>query len=236
MASVGGGKRRWPWIVGVVIVALVAVAAIAWFWYLPNHRADLRSGERYGIDVSRHQDLIAWDRVADDDIDFAYIKASEGGDMVDERFAENWFGAGDAGLDRGAYHFFTLCRPGAAQARNFLETLPDGAGELPPALDLELAGNCSARPSAADVAKEVAAFVEAVEQETGETMVLYIGDDWQGRYPVVDREDHPRWARRLYRRPLTDDWWIWQFSGTSRVDGIEGHTDLNVMKGDEPPT
>lgn len=99
MARVGGGRRRWPWITGGVVVALVAVAAATWFWYLPNHRSDLRAGERYGIDVSRHQELIAWERVAEDDIDFAYIKASEGGDLVDERFAENWFGAGEAGID-----------------------------------------------------------------------------------------------------------------------------------------
>jgi len=231
----GNRRRRWPWAVGGVLLVVVTASAVTWFWYLPNHRGELRPGERYGIDVSRHQNAIVWQRVADDDIDFAYIKASEGGDLVDERFAENWTGAGAAGLDRGAYHYFTLCRPGDEQAANFLETVPADEAELPPALDLEIAGNCSARPDEAAVAKEVAAFVDAVEAETGQTLVLYIGDDWQERYPVAGRDDRPRWARRMHRRPLTDDWWLWQFSSTSRVDGIEGHTDLNVMKGDRPP-
>lgn len=217
------------------MAVLLAVVAITWFWYLPNHRSDLRPGERYGIDVSRHQDEIDWEAVAGDDIDFAYIKASEGGDLVDRRFTENWSGAGAAGLDRGAYHFFTLCRPGAEQAANFLSTVPHDEAELPPALDLELAGNCADRPDEDAVAKEVAAFLSAVEAETGEEVVLYIGDDWQERYPVAGREDRPRWARRMHRRPLTDDWWLWQFSGTSHVAGISGHTDLNVMKGEEPP-
>ncbi|MCU1369907.1 MAG: glycosyl hydrolase 25 family protein [Ilumatobacteraceae bacterium] len=215
-------------------LVLVAATALTWFWYLPNHRSDLRPGERYGVDVSRHQNEIDWDRVADDNIDFAYIKASEGGDLVDERFTENWKDAGGAGLDRGAYHYFTLCRPGDEQAANFLATLPGGA-ELPPALDLEIAGNCSDRPDEATVAAEVAAFIEAIESETGEKVVLYIGDDWQARYPVAGSDERPRWARRIHRRPLTDDWWLWQFSATSRVDGIAGHTDLNVMKGDGPP-
>lgn len=216
-------------------MAVVVVPAVAWSWYLPNHRSDLKAGERYGIDVSRHQKAIDWERVADDGIDFAYIKASEGGDLVDIRFAQNWEGAGDVGLDRGAYHYFTLCRPGAEQAANFLSTVPSDEAELSPALDLEIAGNCSDRPDEADVAKEVAAFIGAVEAETGEPVVLYIGDDWQERYPVAGRGERPRWARRMYRRPLTDDWWIWQCSGTSRVDGIEGSTDLNVMKGAAPP-
>lgn len=216
------------------MVALLVATAVSWLWFLPNVRWELRPGERYGIDVSRHQNRIDWERVAADDIEFAYIKASEGGDLVDERFAENWKGAGAAGIDRGAYHFFTLCRPGADQAANFLATVPSGA-ELPPALDLEIAGNCSERPEPEAVAAEVATFIDAVEAETGERVVLYIGDDWQERYPVAGRDDRPRWARRVHRRPLTNDWWLWQFSGTSRVDGIAGHTDLNIMKGDTPP-
>ncbi|HWJ60446.1 MAG TPA: GH25 family lysozyme [Acidimicrobiales bacterium] len=231
----GERRRRWPWVAGAAALAVAGALAVAWTWYLPNHRSALRTGERYGIDVSRHQDAIDWERVAGDDIDFAYIKASEGGDLVDARFADNWEGAGAVGLDRGAYHFFTLCRPGAEQAANFLATVPPREAELPPALDLEIAGNCSARPGEAAVADEVAAFVDAVEAETGEAVVLYIGDDWEQRYPVADRDQRPRWARRLFRRPITDDWWIWQFSGTSRVDGIAGRTDLNIMKGDEPP-
>jgi len=222
------------WAVGAAAVLVVLAGALTWFWYLPNHRSDLRAGERYGVDVSRHQGTIDWDQVADDHIDFAYIKASEGGDLVDRRFAENWKGAGAAGLDRGAYHYFTLCRPGADQAANFLATLPEGA-ELPPALDLEIAGNCADRPPEEAVAAEVAAFLDAVEGKTGQEVVLYIGDDWQDRYPVAGRDQRPRWARRMHRRPLTDDWWLWQFSSTSRVDGITGHTDLNVMKGDAPP-
>ncbi len=231
----GGSRRHWPWALGAVVGVLGAVA-VAWFWYLPNHRSDLRPGERYGIDVSRHQEHIDWERVADDDIDFAYIKATEGGDLVDVRFAANWQEAGRAGLDRGAYHFFTLCRPGAEQAANFLATVPRHEAELPPALDLEIAGNCSARPEPEAVAAEVEAFLDAVERATGQRTVLYIGDDWQERYPVAGRDDRPRWARRMHRRPITDDWWVWQFSGTSRVDGIAGHTDLNIMKGDRPPT
>lgn len=40
--------------------------------------------------------------MADDEIHFAYIKASEGGDLVDRRFAENLAAAGAAGLDPAA--------------------------------------------------------------------------------------------------------------------------------------
>jgi lysozyme len=37
----------------------------------------LKEGERYGIDVSAHQDVIDWRQVTGDGITFAYIKATE---------------------------------------------------------------------------------------------------------------------------------------------------------------
>ena len=73
-----------------------------------------------GIDVSNHQGLIDWRRVAADDVAFAMIKATEGGDWIDKSFARNFAAAKEAGLAIGPYHFFTFCRPGADQARNFI--------------------------------------------------------------------------------------------------------------------
>jgi GH25 family lysozyme M1 (1,4-beta-N-acetylmuramidase) len=118
-------RRRWPFIAGGTLGLVGVLAALWWFLWVPNWRPSLKEGERYGIDVSGHQDVIDWKRVADDGITFAYIKATEGGDFVDDRFRENWRNAGTAALDRGAYHFFTLCRP--LWHRRFLRR-PDVAG------------------------------------------------------------------------------------------------------------
>jgi lysozyme len=127
----------------------------------------------------------AWERVADDDIQFAYIKATEGGDFTDARFVANWEAAAAACLDRGAYHFFTLCALGKAQARHFLSLVPDDPDALPPAVDLELAGNCSDRPDNAEVQRELSAFLHLVDEATGEEMLLYVGDDFERRYQCV---------------------------------------------------
>ncbi|HEV7720895.1 MAG TPA: GH25 family lysozyme [Iamia sp.] len=220
-------------LVGTVVGLLVlgAVGFVGWKVWFPHHRPALRDGERYGIDVSNHQGAIDWDAVAADDIDFAYLKATEGGDHVDPRFASSWEDARAAGLDVGAYHFFTLCRPGAEQAANFLATMPDGS-DLPPALDLELTGNCADRPPADDVRREVRAFVDAVEEETGETVLLYVLDDWEDRYPSRDLgdRDRPLWHRRIGPLRPGGDWTLWQYTGIARVDGIDGGVDLNVMR------
>ena len=231
-----GASRRWRWsIVGLgVLVVGAGVWAAVWYWWVPSYRPGLEEGERYGVDVSNHQGVIDWARVADDDVDFAYIKATEGGDFVDKQFARNWEGAGDAGLDRGAYHFFTLCSPGAEQAENFLRTVPVDPDALPPVIDLELSGNCSARPDRASVAREVQAFLEPVEAAVGEPVVLYLLDDFDGRYRLRDDLDRDLWLRRIGRKPDVDGWWMWQFHHSASVDGIRGDADLNVMRGDHP--
>ena len=209
------------------LVALAIGGAAAWFLWLPNYRPDLRPGERYGIDVSHHQGVIDWDRVARDDISFAYIKASEGATFVDPRFVENWSGAGDVELDRGAYHFFSLCSPGAEQASNFLRVIPDRF-DLPPAVDLELSSHCDARPTVRDVRAELESFLERIERALSEETILYVGDDFETAYPFVGSVDRPRWRLRFFLRPAASDWLIWQVGSVARVNGIVGPVGLDV--------
>jgi lysozyme len=213
-------------------VALLAGLVCAWwFLWVPNWRPPLRVGERYGIDVSAHQGTIDWVRVARVGIKFAYVKATEGRDFTDERFDENWRGAGEAGLDRGAYHFFTLCTPGADQARHFLDVAPPERDALAPAVDLELAGNFSARPSATEVSAQLDDFLRLVERVWGGKVVLYVGDDFERVYPVRLLRERPLWLRRFLLRPETDGWLMWQLHGYAHVDGIAGGVDLDVMRG-----
>ena len=132
------------------------------------------------------------------------------------------------GWSAGAYHFFTLCSPGRAQAEHFIATVPR-VPALPPAVDLELAGNCKERPSEEDVRREVRAFIAAVERETRQSVLLYVGDDFEGRYPVREQLVRPLWNARFLRRP-SGPWSVWQVMGFARVDGIRGRVDLDVMR------
>ena len=77
-----------------------------WAWTAPWSYAV------HGTDVSKYQTSIAWSDAKAAGISFAFIKATEGGDRVDDNFAENWQRAKAAGVPRGAYHFFYFCRTG----------------------------------------------------------------------------------------------------------------------------
>ena len=212
-----------------MLIMAAALAASCFLW-VPNWRQTLRAGERYGVDVSAHQGRIDWRRVSADGIGFAYIKATEGGDFVDVRFAANWAEAATAGVERGAYHFFTFCAPAATQARNFLAVAPPDPAALAPAVDLELAGNCRRRPARAELEAEMAVFLSAVEAAWGRPLLLYVGDEFERRYPVRERLDRNLWHRRFLRRPDVARWTIWQLHGYAHVAGIHGGVDLNVMR------
>jgi lysozyme len=216
--------------VGGLVVSVSILSALVWFVWLPTYRPRLDDGELFGVDVSNHQGEIDWERVAADGIDFAYIKATEGGDHTDARFVQNWDAAASAGLERGAYHFFTLCTGGAAQARHFLATVPEDPQALPPAVDLELAGNCSDRPSYEDVQRELASFLDLVEAAKGTQVLLYVGDDFEAQYPVREQLERPLWHFRFLRRPDVEDWVVWQVMGFAHVSGIAGRVDLDVMR------
>jgi lysozyme len=216
--------------VAISILVLALVAGLFWFAWLPHYRPALNPRERYGIDVSHHQGPIDWRQVAGDGISFVYIKATEGGDFIDPRFQKNWEGAGEAGLDRGAYHFFTLCTSGDDQARNYLRTVPENGADLPPALDLELSGNSSARPRRATVLREISEFLRLVESATDRTVLLYIGDDFDETYSVRTSLGRPLWHLRFLLRPDVPDWVIWQVMGYAQVEGVKGRVDLDVMR------
>lgn len=216
------------------VVTLLALGALGLRWYAPEHRPGLDEGEAYALDVSHHQGRIDWARVADDDIAAAYIKATEGADWVDTRFEENWRGAAEHGLRRGAYHFFTLCRSGADQAANFLAVAPPVPGALPPAIDLEYGGNCAARPEPEVLLAEIDEFVQTVEAAWGQTMVVYLLAEIEADYGLAEHLERPMWRRSIMFRPDEDEWAIWQLSSFASVRGVDGRVDLNVIRLEHP--
>lgn len=215
----------------IALVTILAGLVAWWTYWVPNWRPSLNDGERLGIDVSSHQGSIDWPQVARDGIEFAYVKATEGRDFTDERFAENWMEAREAGLDVGAYHFFTLCSPGADQARHFLEVARPELDALPPAVDLELAGNCSARPPRPEFMKQLDAFLQLVDAAWRRSTIVYLGDDLERAYSILPTLDRPLWLHRFLMRPSVERWSIWQLHGYARVEGIDGGVDLDVMRG-----
>ncbi len=110
-------------------------------------RSSPRKLSVHGVDVSRWQGDIDWATLRDQGANFAYIKATDGGDHLDPMFMSNWRQAKEAGLKRGAYHFFYWCRTAGEQADWFIRNVPKEAGALPPVIDVEWNGESSCKPA-----------------------------------------------------------------------------------------
>jgi len=204
------------------------------------HIWDGRSPASYpvhGIDISRWQADVEWPTARANGVNFAFIKATEGGDILDPAFKTNWAGAAGAGVPRGAYHFYYWCRPADEQARWFIKHVPRNPGSLPPVLDMEwtpFSPTCTLRPAAAEVRAEAEIFLDALERHYGQRPLIYTTPDFFEDNQMWRLSGHAFWLRSTAAHP-TDSydhpWTFWQYTGTGLVPGIKGKTDINVFAG-----
>lgn len=229
---IGTDKRTMRrYLFGLLVLVVLGCAALAvGYRYFMSFSPGRAVYPIRGIDVSNHQGVIDWRRVAADDVSFAVVKATEGGDWVDKSFLRNIAGAKEAGLAVGAYHFFTFCRPAIEQAQNFIATVPRDRSWLPPVVDIEFHGNCPRRPTPEELGAELTAFLEPVEAYFGKPAIFYLIGEAEDLYGATV-PDRLRWVRSLSRHPGHEDWVYWQYDNKGRVDGIEGDVDLNVLQG-----
>jgi lysozyme len=194
----------------------------------------------HGIDVSRYQGRIDWASVRDAGTQFAFIKATEGGDYVDPMFSQNWHGARRAGLPRGAYHFMYWCRPAHEQAAWFKRNVPSDPEALPPVLDLEWNGHsqtCPFKASRAAALEAIKLMLDEMEAHTGKRPMIYTDITFHRDILQGEFHDYPHWVRSTAAEPheryANRRWTMWQYTTTGRVPGIQGDVDRNAFYGGE---
>ena len=194
----------------------------------------------HGIDVSKWQGRIDWASVRDAGTQFAFIKATEGGDHSDERFLENWHGAKQAGVPRGAYHFMFWCRSAEQQAAWFKRVVPSDPGAMPPVLDVEWNGESRLCPGKIPRDKALAmirTMLHEMEAHTGKRPIIYT--DITFHQDILEGEllEYPHWVRSTAAEPHARyqdrRWTMWQYTTTGRVPGIKGAVDRNAFYGSE---
>jgi lysozyme len=190
----------------------------------------------HGIDVSRYQDLIDWDevqqmKVGNVQIQFAFIKATEGLNNADSRFRRNWKKCRDAGLIRGAYHFFIPGKSGRQQAEMFISYAELEKGDLPPVLDIEQTYGYPADK----MVESLQTWLDVVEEYYKVKPIIYTNIDFYNKYLAGKFDSYPLWIAH-YLQPdkprIGRDWWFWQHNESGRVNGILSKVDFNVFNGD----
>jgi lysozyme len=205
------------------------------------HPWDGRSPASYpvhGIDTSRWNGSVDWVTARANGVNFAFLKATEGGEIIDPLFSQNWDAARAAGVPVGAYHFWFHCRPAAEQARWFIRNVPRAAGALPPVLDMEwtpFSPTCTLRPPPDVIRREAKIFLDALEQHYGQRPIIYSAPDFFETNEMWRLGNYDFWLRSVAGHPRDiyagRHWTFWQYTGTGLVPGARGKTDINVFAG-----
>ena len=221
---------------GVLILAAIYICCVRNGYILLNHPSRKRYPVR-GVDVSHYQGTIDWEKLEDQGVEFAYIKATEGSGHVDGRFAENWEGVRETGIKAGAYHFFSFDSPAQTQLENFVNTVPAYPEMLPPTVDFEFYGDKKANPPDAEaVAGELERLLLGLEAHYGVRPVIYATPEAWEMYLKEKFERYPLWIRSVVTSPKLGkaEWTFWQYSNRGRLSGYTGgetFIDLNVYGG-----
>ncbi|MGP9746350.1 GH25 family lysozyme [Brachybacterium sp. AOP29-B2-41] len=213
-------------------LAVLVATGVVWPGRIFAHGYEVR-----GADVSSYQGEIDWPTFAGDDLDFAYIKATEGSSYVDEQFTQNWEHARDTGLFVGAYHFVSFESSGRSQAQHVIDTV-GGDGALPNAVDIEFYGDYFEDPPSREAVDTILApLLEELTEHYGVPPVIYTTADAYDLYIAGAYPDSPIWIRSVVLPPDLNDgrgWTFWQYSHRDHRDGYDGeerYVDMNVFTG-----
>ncbi|WP_368484360.1 GH25 family lysozyme [Pseudooceanicola sp. HF7] len=192
----------------------------------------------HGIDAARYQGRINWNRARASGVNFAWLKVTEGRNLLDPGFAINAPAARAAGVPVGGYHFYYFCRTAEEQADWFIKNVPRVAGDLPPMLDMEWnhGSSCKVRPSAAEVRSYILTFAQKVSRHYGTRPVIYTTPDFYEHNDLGALTGYEFFLRSVASHPSErypdERWTFWQYSGTGVVPGIGGIVDMNAFAGD----
>lgn len=201
--------------------------------------AKLADGDYYfGIDVSKWNKEIDWNKVAAAGVDFAIIRCgyrgSISGSLVeDPYFKKNIEGAREAGIKVGLYFFtqavteveaveeasmvLTLCKEYFVGYPIFIDTESAGGGGRADALD---------KQTRTLVCK---AFCETI-QSAGYTPGIYASKNWYSNNLLSGTlSNYAIWLAQYSQAPTYDGvYHLWQYTSKGKIDGISGNVDLNL--------
>ncbi|HEX9979465.1 MAG TPA: glycoside hydrolase family 25 protein [Flavobacterium sp.] len=190
----------------------------------------------FGFDVSEYQGDIDWEQTDSVDdafpLKFVFIRATAGKDAVDKRFIENWIGSKKANIVHGAYHYYRPNENSLEQAENFIKTVKLFKGDLPPVLDIE---KLPEEQSLDSLKLGLKRWLNRVEKHYKVKPIIYSGERYYEDFLKNEFSEYEFWIANynFFVEEIEDDWLMWQFTEKSRVPGIEGDVDINILNGSE---
>ena len=193
-----------------------------------------------GIDVSKFQGKIDWNLVAQDGVEFAFIRVgnrgwgSSGKLMEDDYFDTNMQEALKAGIKVGVYIYSqAITEEEVLEEANFvLEKIAPYNVECPVVFDVEKVGDNSARMNQITPEERThltQIFCQTIEEAGYKSMIYHNTEMAALMLDLTELEEYDKWFA-AYTDTLyyPYEYKIWQYSDKGRVQGIKGDVDLNI--------
>ena len=195
-----------------------------------------------GIDVSKHQGTIDWNLVAQDGVEFAFIRVGYRGYgtgklMEDEFFEENIKGALSAGIKTGVYFYSQAVTEEELleEAAFVLEKIAPYKIECPVVFDVERVSGAEGRMDALSVEERTSLallFCQTIEQAGYKPMIYHNTEMGVMLLRLEVLEAYGKWfAAYSDKFYYPYEYKIWQYSQSGTVQGIQGNVDLNISFG-----
>ena len=186
----------------------------------------------HGIDLSHYQGEVFWETVGENTkMAYVYLKATEGGDRIDERYENNIILAHKHGLKVGSYHFYRPKTEQVKQLENFMTQCRPGEQDLIPMIDIETKGGLSTEAFCDSLMK----FLDLVEKAYKQKPLLYTYTNFYNKWLVGKIPQYPlMMAQYKDEEPvLADDkeYIIWQYTCKGRIVGVKGYVDKSRFMG-----
>lgn len=186
----------------------------------------------HGIDLSHYQGEVFWETVGQNTkTAYVYLKATEGGDRIDERYEKNIDLAHRYGLKVGSYHFFRPKSPLHLQLQNFMTQCRPGEQDLIPMIDIETTGGLPT-----DVfCDSLFTFLAMVEKAYRQAPLIYTYRNFYNKHLLGKLDDYKLMiAMYTPEEPVLDDRrdiTMWQYTSKGRIVGVSGYVDKSRFMG-----
>lgn len=213
--------------------AIALLLIIAAGIYLPKYPTKVETDNSFlvGIDVSHFQGQVDWNRVAEDGVNFVFIKASQGIHTVDPQYRRNWRETATHDLPRGVYHYLDPAVDPSLQAEHFTKTTGGEFGSFPPVIDIEAFEDRDAE----EVSHILRRFIEVIENKFACKPIIYTSPNFWDKLHDYEFGSYQLWLADYGKKPKLPDGWsrwtIWQYESDGVVAGINGHVDKSVFHG-----
>lgn len=218
-------KRLAFWCIFVCLIFIITDIVLLLFfgkiWFVNPMKKEYKI---MGINVSSKQGKISWDAVALQNIDFAFIRATEGESLVDNNFTDNFDSALSAGIESAPLHDFTFTASGKDQAEAFINAVGDKKDrQLPPVVQIRLYGRFVAAPPQKDeVVTELREFIDEVYKKYGLQPIIMADNEIYEEYIDGSFTDSPICLRSVYSKPSENEsFMFWLFNPKTKINGCE---------------